>query len=228
MGKCLFFDADGTILDIVKGTPEDTKLALQQLRKNGHKTFICTGRSNAFIPEYLMKEIGFDGLIANLGAYIEYNGTRVFEREMPTDLAWNTVEIIKANGFIPVLEGNDYMYYNLDEYTSDIDWFADLITQELGDYIIHSGSCVGSTIEFVMKGCSKGLAISVMSNVLGYEKRDVIAFGDSNNDLPMFQAAGFKVAMGNGSKDLKSQADYVTGALEDGGIRQALEYLNLI
>lgn len=33
MGKCLFFDADGTILDIVKGTPEDTKLALQQLRK---------------------------------------------------------------------------------------------------------------------------------------------------------------------------------------------------
>ena len=36
MGKCLFFDADGTILDIVKGTPEDTKLALQQLRKNGH------------------------------------------------------------------------------------------------------------------------------------------------------------------------------------------------
>ena len=70
--------------------------------------------------------------------------------------------------------------------------------------------------------------ISVMSNVLGYEKRDVIAFGDSNNDLPMFQAAGFKVAMGNGSKDLKSQADYVTGALEDGGIRQALESLNLI
>ena len=63
MGKCLFFDADGTILDIVKGTPEDTKLALQQLRKNGHKTFICTGRSNAFVPEYLMKEIGFDGLI---------------------------------------------------------------------------------------------------------------------------------------------------------------------
>ena len=159
------------------------------------------------------------------------------------------------------------MYYNLDEYTSDIDWFADLITQELGDkllpirgnehnlhfnkisakrtpgcnpeklcqelslwydYIIHSGSFVGRTIEFVMKGCSKGLAISVMSNVLGYEKRDVIAFGDSNNDLPMFQAAGFKVAMGNGSENLKSQADYVTGALEDGGIRQALESLNLI
>ena len=85
-----------------------------------------------------MKEIGFDGLIANLGAYIEYNGTRVFEREMPTDLAWNTVEIIKANGFIPVLEGNDYMYYNLDEYTSDIDWFADLITQELGDNRRHA------------------------------------------------------------------------------------------
>lgn len=55
---------------------------------------------------------------------------------MPTDLAWKTVEIIKANGFIPVLEGNDYMYYNPDEYTTDIDWFADLITQELGDKLL--------------------------------------------------------------------------------------------
>ena len=48
-----------------------------------------------------MKEIGFDGLIANLGAYIEYNGTRVFEREMPTDLAWKTVEIINGKRFYP-------------------------------------------------------------------------------------------------------------------------------
>ena len=32
MGKCLFFDADGTILDIVKGTPEDTKLAVEKKR----------------------------------------------------------------------------------------------------------------------------------------------------------------------------------------------------
>lgn len=39
MGKCLFFDADGTILDIVKGTPEDTKLALQQLRKKRTQDF---------------------------------------------------------------------------------------------------------------------------------------------------------------------------------------------
>ena len=51
-----------------------------------------------------------------------------------------------------------------------------------------------------MKGCSKGLAISVMSNVLGYEKRDVIAFGDSNNDLPMFQAAGFRLLWEMGLK----------------------------
>ena len=33
MGKCLFFDADGTILDIVKGTPEDTKLSTSTVEK---------------------------------------------------------------------------------------------------------------------------------------------------------------------------------------------------
>ena len=73
MGKCLFFDADGTILDIVKGTPEDTKLALQQLRKNGHKTFICTGRSNAFVPEYLMKEdsMGLSPILEHISNIME-------------------------------------------------------------------------------------------------------------------------------------------------------------
>ena len=187
-------------------------------------------------------------MITNLGACIEYDGKRVFEREMPTDLAWKTVQVIRANGFVPVLEGNEFMYYDLDEYTTEIDWFADLITRDLGakrtpgcnpeklcqelspwyDYIIHGGSFVGRTIEFIMKGCSKGLAMSVMSNVLGYKKNDVIAFGDSNNDLPMFQAAGYTVAMGNGSEELKAKADYVTGTLEEDGICQALEYLKLI
>ena len=49
MGKCLFFDADGTILDIVKGTPEDTKLALQQLRKNGRLSSVPVVQTLLFL-----------------------------------------------------------------------------------------------------------------------------------------------------------------------------------
>lgn len=49
--KCVFFDADGTILDIEKGVPEETKLAIKNLIHNGHRVFLCTGRSRAYIPK---------------------------------------------------------------------------------------------------------------------------------------------------------------------------------
>ena len=57
---------------------------------------------------------------------------------------------------------------------------------------------------------------------------DTIIFGDSNNDLAMFEYAAVKVAMGNGSEKIKALADYITQDMFHYGIRNGLEYLGLI
>lgn len=264
--KCIFFDADGTLLDIEKGIPADVKPAIQTLLKNGHLAFLCTGRSRAYIPKEV-EELGLTGMITNLGAYMEYRGNCILNREISPQDAWYAVKTLRQNGLVPVLEGSDHMYYDLDEYTTEVDWFADLITRDLGakrlpirgnehhlhiskisakkmpgcfpqkacrelepifDSIQHEGDFVGKTIEFITKGCSKGLAICVICAVLGIDRKDTIAFGDSNNDLAMFQVAHTKVAMGNSSKELMRHADYVTAPLFSGGIQTALRHLHLI
>ena len=46
--KQCFFDADGTICDIEKGTPASAVEAITKLVKNGHQAWLCTGRSRAF------------------------------------------------------------------------------------------------------------------------------------------------------------------------------------
>ena len=51
MGKILFFDGDGTILDIKRGLAPDVPLAIKRLVENGHMAFLCTGRSRAFVPK---------------------------------------------------------------------------------------------------------------------------------------------------------------------------------
>ena len=51
--KAVFFDADGTICDIEKGTPASAVEAITKLVKNGHQAWLCTGRSRAFVPDYL-------------------------------------------------------------------------------------------------------------------------------------------------------------------------------
>ena len=46
MKKVLFFDVDGTLVDFGASTmSKNTSDALIAAKKNGHKIFLCTGRS---------------------------------------------------------------------------------------------------------------------------------------------------------------------------------------
>jgi hydroxymethylpyrimidine pyrophosphatase-like HAD family hydrolase len=47
-------------------------------------------------------------------------------------------------------------------------------------------------------------------------------FGDYLNDIPMFDEAGFSVAMGNAGEDVKSRASLVTGTNDQDGVAEAV------
>ncbi len=70
--------------------------------------------------------------------------------------------------------------------------------------------------------CSKGLGMEFVLRHHGLQKADAYAIGDSLNDLPMFEAAGTSIAMGNGEK-LIPYADFVTEDLRHDGIYLAME-----
>ncbi len=83
-------------------------------------------------------------------------------------------------------------------------------------------------MEIVPKGCSKGTGIQLVCRKLGIAREQTYAFGDSVNDLPMFEAAGHSIAMGNASEFVKQQASYVTDTLHQDGIYHALEHFGLV
>ena len=60
MKKLLLFDVDGTLIDYDGTLPDSTKRAIQQARKNGHRVYICTGRSEVEVYDYIWN-IGLDG-----------------------------------------------------------------------------------------------------------------------------------------------------------------------
>lgn len=265
--KAVFFDADGTICDIEKGVPKSAIEAIQALRDNGHEAWLCTGRSRAFVPWYL-EQIPFTGMISACGATIEKDGRRLFNREMPPEVAGLSVKVLRRYGLIPVMEGADFMYYDKEEYTNEINWYRDLITEALGDkwrpirgnedcmvinkisakmteccdaeqacrelseyydIIRHeSGSFAGTTIEMVPKGLNKAVGIAAVCRIFGIDREDTVVFGDSNNDLSMFEYAATKVAMGNSSRKIIELADYVTTDMFHYGIRNGLTWLGLI
>ncbi|MCI8372886.1 MAG: HAD family phosphatase [Lachnospiraceae bacterium] len=130
--KCIFFDVDGTILDIEKGVAKDVPSAIQNLHHQGHMTFLCTGRSRAFIPKEL-EELHFTGMITNFGAYIEYGGCPVYQTEIRPKEARKIMEFLRERHMVPVMEGVSHIYYDLDEYTTKNDWYVDLMTEQLGE-----------------------------------------------------------------------------------------------
>lgn len=75
---------------------------------------------------------------------------------------------------------------------------------------------------------SKSYAIEQFCLQHGFSIDNVIAFGDSTNDVEMLQSAGIGVCVGNGTSDAKAVADYIAGSCEEDGVAHFLnEFLHL-
>jgi len=82
-------------------------------------------------------------------------------------------------------------------------------------------------IETVPKNCNKGEALKYIMKTLNLKSEQVIAFGDSLNDVPMFKVAGYKYAMGNALDELKAIATGVTKTNDEDGEAYVLEQIFL-
>lgn len=80
-------------------------------------------------------------------------------------------------------------------------------------------------MEIFPEGVTKGSALRMICEELGIRQEETIAFGDQELDLPLLEAAGFAVAMGNGIPRLKEMADYVTVSNNEAGVAVALQKL---
>ena len=73
-------------------------------------------------------------------------------------------------------------------------------------------------LEFNPLRATKGIALSQVAEKLGFSPVNVMAFGDSLNDLSMLQAAGWSVAMANGREELKIQCASVCPSNQEDGV----------
>ena len=77
--------------------------------------------------------------------------------------------------------------------------------------------------EFVSPKADKGIAIEFLANKWGIKKEEILAIGDQDNDIQMLQTAGFGVAMGNGSPNIKKVADYIAPTVLEFGFAEAMK-----
>ncbi|GIP60398.1 MULTISPECIES: Cof-type HAD-IIB family hydrolase [Paenibacillus] len=78
-------------------------------------------------------------------------------------------------------------------------------------------------LEFTEAGVDKGTSLHHLIQQLGIKREEVIAIGDSYNDLAMIEFAGLGVAMGNAPDDIKAVANYVTDTNMEDGVAKVVE-----
>lgn len=78
-------------------------------------------------------------------------------------------------------------------------------------------------LEVMNAAVNKGTSLALVARRLGIPLGEVMAVGDSWNDAPLLEAAGFAVAMGSAPEELVAVADALVGDVEHDGVAQAIE-----
>ena len=242
----VFIDIDGTLMGGNPQALEKNLAVIQKVRSLGHKVFISTGRSTAYIPEEVKAEDCFDGVISGAGAIIRMDGREIFKKLMPYETVLKMGEILQSINQPSALEGEKDMYYfDTSDYT-DKTWiklekgnYVSVITEEIPiekftvfgqapkeigeslgeDYVVlqHRDYC-----EIIRRECSKARAMKYVMESLNLPMSHSIAIGDSMNDYDMIEEAGFGVAMGNAIDEIKELADITVAEVNNAGVAEAL------
>ncbi|MGN1392096.1 MAG: HAD family hydrolase [Sharpea porci] len=103
----------------------------------------------------------------------------------------------------------------------------DMFKTILGDdffIMLPAGSGVA---EISRRDVDKGTAIKHVIQYLNLSLSDSYAFGDSANDIGMFEAVAHSIAMANAHDDVQSRAEYICESVYDNGVAKELKRLFL-
>lgn len=104
----------------------------------------------------------------------------------------------------------------------DLDAYENVVKSEFKDmcYVVRAGDWF---LELMHKNVSKAAGLQDLSTKINISPDEIMAFGDEQNDIPMFKYVGNAVCMKNGSDKAKEYADYITDSNDNDGIAKAMD-----
>lgn len=80
-------------------------------------------------------------------------------------------------------------------------------------------------IDMMNLGVNKGSAMQLMDQMLGVSTDEIMAFGDTHNDIEMLQSVKYSYVMANANLDMRQYANYIAPSNDEYGVIQILQQL---
>jgi len=240
--KLLALDMDGTLLNEKTDVSEENARWIRAAIDAGVTVCFATGRGYASALPFAQRlELTSPMVLVN-GGEVWASPDRLHSREtMPTD------DVVALRD-IALRHDTWYWGYSLDRVYNKTDWIEDPYATEwlkFGFYT-EDGAALAAVAEDVRAlprpfettnshpnnielnplGVSKASGLRQVCAMLGIGMHEVVACGDSLNDVAMIREAGLGVAMGNAQDAVKRIADAVTRTNEEDGVAHVIrEYM---
>lgn len=236
--KLIALDMDGTLLDEQLNISPANRAAIAQAQQKGIHVVLSTGRFIGSTREYA-RSLGLTSyLITSNGAEIWNPSGELVERHaLSSELVAWMYDLARTNGVYYWASTTDSVWRQ-ENFPDDIDaheWLKfgfdiekDTVRESIWNALCATGELEVSNssptnIEANVKDVNKATALETVCKALNFTMDQILAAGDSLNDLPMIRAAGCGVAMGNAQKRVKDEADWVTGTNVEDGVAQAIQ-----
>lgn len=196
-GAHIAFPAHGKVLAVKPLSHADIALTVRLARRAGVSIFIETE----------------NGITCENGAqYLEEERTDIF---CPIIEVSNVLESVNGNTTKVALVGEPPALQKFYKLTAAL------------HKRLHIVASSDRSIDVTRYGVNKGTALRQLTGELVIPLHQVLAVGDSPNDLSMFAVAGISVAMGNAPQEVRVFANFTAPTNDEDGVAWAIETLAL-
>jgi phosphoglycolate phosphatase (TIGR01487 family) len=209
-------DYDGTVAD--EGKVGDPVLsALRSFRGSGRRLVLVTGRELGELLQ-VFPEVGvFDRVVAENGALLFDPATRK-ERLLGNPPPALLVERLRRAGVSPISVGRSIV--------ATVTAFQGEVLAAIRELNLRlEVSLNKGAIMILPEGVNKGSGLRVALEDLSLSAKDTAAIGDGENDVRLFEACGFGIALSNSVAQLKKRADFITSRPAGKGVIEGIRWL---
>ncbi|MEJ2777008.1 phosphoglycolate phosphatase [Sulfolobaceae archaeon RB850M] len=187
---------------------EDVAKAINEFSRS-YPFFVVTGRERRFL-NILASGLKPTGWVIENGAIVIYEG----KEYITVNKEW-----FKEREKIINFLSSKGINYSVGEVIIYVNNAESKLFDGLPDYV--SVEWNRSDAMILPRGVNKGHGVLFIKNSLGF-KGKIVAIGDSQNDIPMFQVADIKVTVKNALDMIKNMADIILPKEDGEGVKEFL------
>ncbi|MBM7652966.1 Cof-type HAD-IIB family hydrolase [Neobacillus cucumis] len=235
--KLIALDMDGTLLNNNGQVSSANRDAIRAAQEKGVYVVLSTGRSLLTVREHADDLELTSYLVTVNGSEIWDEKRELVERNIvnPEHIQWMWDLSKQHNSKFWAINTEQTWHNEMPEDLHKLNWLKfgftieddatrELVLKELtarGEFEITNSTL--KNIEVNAAGIHKARGLSVVCSKIGIDMQNVMACGDSRNDLMMIKEAGLGVAMGNAQDVVKAAADWITASNEEDGVAKAIQ-----